>query len=132
MVGHMVGPGAFGNGITSSCSRPHHRIRSEGYGNEAVGLERGVWTPLFTCLLPNAENARPSLLDKADTVEQVSDQRIPANATAAQVAQRQAPRQAARTHDLDAVGVDLDEDIRPVEEPVPMHHRISDRLTQRP
>ena len=42
------------------------------------------------------------------------------------------PGQAAGTHDFDPLGVEFDADVCPVEEPVPVHDGICDRLTERP
>ena len=132
LAGDLVGDLA-GVGCHEVFTRPrlHLRVWPEGGREKVTGLKLGLRAAMRPGILADAPDAGASLLDEADAVQHVGDQGIPAHALVPQVGQRKPLGNTARTHHLDAVGVDLDEDISTVEEPVAVHHGVGDRLAQR-
>ena len=115
---------------TNIRSCPDLRAGPKGGGEETVDLEFRLEAALRASLVPNASDAGACLLDEVDAVEQVGDQRVPPNALAAKISERQASRQTARAYNFDAVGVDLDKDVGPVNKPIAVHDGVCDRLSQ--
>ena len=104
------------------------RIRPEDDGHETVSLDRRLRAPLATRLFPDPPDSRSRLLDETDPMEQIGQERIPPDAPSSQLRLRHTGRQPSRTDDFDAVRIDLHEDIRALEKPVPVHDGVRDRL----
>ena len=81
-------------------------------------------------LASNSLDASAGFLDETDSMQQIRDQGVAPDALAPQLGRRHSLREAPRAHDLDAIGVDLDEDIGPFQEPISMHDGIGDGLAQ--
>ena len=109
---------------------PHLRVGSEGGSEETVGFKFGLRASLHPRLIPDAPDAGSRLLYEVDVVEQIGDQRVAPNASAAKIGKRQSPWQPAWTHYLDAVGVNLDKNVGSVNEPITMHNGVRDGLPQ--
>ena len=109
---------------------PHFRVGPECDSEETVGFKFGLRASLCPHLVPDASDAGSRLLYKVDVMEQVGDQRVASNASAAKIGELQALWQAAGAHHFDTVGVDLDKDIGSVNEPVAVHNGIRDRFPQ--
>ena len=62
--------------------------------------------------------------------EQLGYLRVTTNALAPKIVERLAGERAALAHNFDAVGVDLDENVRSINKPIAVHYRIRDRLPQ--
>ena len=104
------------------------RIRSEDNGHETVRLDRRLRAPLTLRFFPDPPDPRACLLDETDPMEQIGQERIPPDAPPPQLRFRHAGGQPSRADDFDAVRIDLDEDIRALEEPIPVHDGVRDRL----
>ena len=85
---------------------------------------------MVPCLLPHSTYAGARFFDKSDAMQKIGNKRVAPYAASAQLRGRQTRGQASRADDLDSVGVDFDEDICALDEPVPMHRRVGDGLSQ--
>ena len=85
------------------CLRSNLRVRSEGDGNEAIGLELRFRAVLRAGLVPDAPDAGARLLYEVDAMEEVGDECISPDALAPEVSQGQTLGQATGAGHLNSV-----------------------------
>ena len=109
-----------------SHDRPHSRVGSEGDGDKAAYVELRFRAVLLSGALPDTADPCSRLLDEVDAMKQVRNERISPNAHLSEIGRGQALGQAAGTDHVDAIRIDLDEDVGTLEEPVAVHDGVGD------